>query len=301
MDETTTVKKKTVSYSQFSIYTKCPRKWKLDYIDKLRTYEDNINTLFGTSFHNTLQNYLKVMYEDSVKAANGIDLAEYLKNELHQTYKQSLAKNGGVHFTTPQQMAEFFSDGVAILHYIQKHRSAFFSSKQHSLVGIEVPLSVDLLYNIEFNGFIDLIIKDERDGKIKIWDIKTSTSGWNKHQKKDISKTAQLILYKEFYAKQFGIDPEMIDVEYFIVRRKINEDADFVPKRVQVFSPASGKPTRNKVGKMLLEFIQNCFTEDGQYNVNGQYPAVQTSQCVYCPYNKPGVCDKKDRLKKSNG
>jgi hypothetical protein len=298
MDEISTVKKKTVSYSQFSIYTKCPRKWKLDYIDKLRIYEDNINTIFGTSFHNTLQNYLKVMYEDSVKAANGIDLAEYLKKEIHEVYKQCLVKNGGNHFTTPQELAEYYTDGVTILHYIQKNRSIYFSSKQHSLVGIEVPLSVDLPYNIEFTGFIDLIIKDERDGKIKIWDIKTSNAGWNKHQKKDISKTAQLILYKEFYAKQFGVDPEMIDVEYFIVRRKINQDAEFIPKRVQTFSPASGKLTRNKVGGMLLEFIKNSFTEDGQYNVNGQYPAVQSSQCLYCAYNKPGMCNKKDRLKK---
>lgn len=298
MDESTTVKQKTVSYTQFSVYAKCPRKWKLDYIDGLRTYEQSINTIFGSAFHSTLQNYLKVMYEGTVKQANGIDLAEYLKQEMFNQYKEAVAKNGGVHFSTPQELAEFFNDGVQILHYVQKHRGAYFSSKQHTLVGIEIPLTTQLTNNIGFTGFIDLVIKDERDGSITIWDIKTSTSGWNKHQKADVAKTAQLILYKEFYAKQFNVDPEKIKVEYFIVRRKINEDAEFVPKRVQTFSPASGKPTRNKVGKLFLEFIENCFTKDGQYNIDGNYPAILTSQCAYCQYNTPDMCSRKERLKK---
>ena len=33
--------------------------------------------------------------------------------------------------------------------------------------------------------------------------------------------TAQVILYREFFAKQFGIEPDKIDVEYFIVKRRV--------------------------------------------------------------------------------
>jgi hypothetical protein len=299
MDENTTVKQKTVSYTQFSIFAKCPRKWKLDYIDELRKYEQNINTIFGTAFHSTLQNYLKVMYEQSVKQANSIDLEEYLKVEMFNLYKEAVAKNDGVHFSNSQQLAEFYDDGVQIIKYIQKHRGAYFSSKEHKLLGIETPLTAQLKNNLGFTGFIDLIIQDQRDGTITIWDIKTSTAGWNKYQKADISKTAQLILYKEFYAKQFGVDVESIRVEYFIVRRKITENVEFTPKRVQTFSPASGKPTRNKVGKLFEQFLDNCFTQDGQYNLDGSYPAIASSACSYCAYNSnPTLCSKKERLKK---
>lgn len=291
--------KKTVSYSQFSLYANCPKRWKLDYLDGLRKYEQNINTCFGSAFHKTLQNYLEVMYNQSVKEANSIHLGDYLKQALFDEYRESLAKNGNVHYSTPQELSEFYLDGEAILNYFQKHRTAYFTTKSHKLVGIEVPLQMPLINNVSFTGFIDIVVKDEKDNKIKIYDIKTSTMGWNKYQKADQSKTAQLILYKEFYAKQFNVDVESIDVEYIIVRRKINEQAEFVPKRIQTFIPASGKPTRNKIGKLFIDFVQNCFTEEGDYNHNGAFPAVSSTSCKYCPYSSEEVlCPKKERIKK---
>lgn len=291
--------KKTVSYSQFSLYANCPKRWKLDYLDGLRKYEQNINTCFGSAFHKTLQNYLEVMYNQSVKEANSIHLGDYLKQALFTEYKESLAKNGNVHYSTPQELSEFYLDGEAILNYFQKHRTAYFTTKSHKLMGIEIPLQAPLINNISFNGFIDIVIKDERDDTYKIYDIKTSTMGWNKYQKADQTKTAQLILYKEFYAKQFNVDVDSIEVEYLIVRRKINEEAEFVPKRIQTFVPASGKPTRNKIGKLFIDFVQNCFTEEGEYNHNGIFPAMVTSACNYCPYKSEEIlCPKKERIKK---
>ena len=291
------IKQKTVSYSQFSLYAKCPQRWKLDYLDNLRVYEQTVHTIFGTAFHNTLQNFLTVMYNESVKAAEAIDVNLYLQEQMYAEYKTAVERNGGVHFSTPKELAEFLQDGVEILKYIKKHRGVYFPSKKHKLIGIEVPLNLQLKGNIGFIGYIDVVIKDERTGRIKVWDVKTSTSGWNKYQKADITKTAQLILYKEFYAKQFGVDVDMVDVEYLIVRRRINEDAEFVPKRVQTFIPASGKVTRNKVAKMLQDFLDNCFTQEGEYNDKGSYPAIETSVCKFCPHNKSGLCNKKDRMK----
>lgn len=289
---------KTISYSQLSMYLNCPRRWKLDYMDNLRKYEQNTNTIFGSAFHTTLQHYLTTMYTDSVKAADYINLEEYLKNQISDEYKKALEKNGGTHFSNPKELQEYYNDGVEILKYIRRHRSVYFPSKQHKLLGIEVPLNIELTPNIKFTGFIDLVILDERTNRVKIWDIKTSTAGWNKSQKSDSTKTAQLILYKEYYAKQLNKDPESIDVEYFIVRRKINEELDFKPKRVQLFEPASGKPTRNKVNRALSGFLEHAFTQEGEYNKEGSFPALEHSGCKYCPYFKNNdLCNKKDRIK----
>jgi hypothetical protein len=291
--------KKTVSYSQFSLYANCPRRWKLDYIDGLRKYEQNINTCFGSAFHKTVQDYLQVLYFQSVKEADALDLPDMLKQALFDEYKESLTKNGGVHYSTPQELSEFYLDGEAILKYFQRHRRVYFSTKDTELVGIEIPLNAPIINNIDFNGFIDVVIRTKSTGRYKVFDIKTSTQGWNKYQKADQTKTAQLILYKEFYAKQLGVDPEMIDVEYLIVRRKINENSDFPLKRIQTFIPASGKPTRNKIGKMFIDFVQTAFTEEGVYNTEAIYPAITCSACKYCPYAKEEVlCPKKERLKK---
>lgn len=289
---------KTVSYSQFSLYLQCPRRWKLDYVDNLRSFDQNINTTFGSAFHTTIQNYLKVMYEDSVKKAEEIDLGQYLQESMMSEYKNALLKNNNQHFTTAEELSEYCNDGIAILQYFKRHRTAYFSSKQHTLLGIETPLNIPLRNGIRFTGFIDIIIRDERDGRIKIYDFKTSTAGWNKYQKADKSKTSQMILYKEFYAKQFNVDVETIDVEYIIVRRKINEELEFVPKRIQTFIPANGKVTRNKILKMFNDFLDSCFDQEGNYNVEREYPAYASSACNYCPYLKEdALCPKKERIK----
>ena len=61
---------KRISYSQYSQWDVCPWKWKLNYVDKLSTFTDNIHTLFGTSMHEVLQTYLTVMYEDTIKTVS---------------------------------------------------------------------------------------------------------------------------------------------------------------------------------------------------------------------------------------
>ena len=64
----------TVSYSQYSIWRKCPHQWYLNYFKGLASYSQSIHTIFGTSIHETLQNYLHVLYTESGVKADEIDL-----------------------------------------------------------------------------------------------------------------------------------------------------------------------------------------------------------------------------------
>ena len=104
-------------------------------------------------------------------------------------------------------------------------------------------------------GYLDIVIHDTLSNTIKIMDIKTSTRGWNKWMKKDENKTQQLLLYKKFYSQQYDFPIEDIEVEYFIVKRKLYENVDFPQKRVQKFSPASGTVSMNNVVRKLTEFM----------------------------------------------
>ena len=272
----------SVSYSQFSMYMQCPRKWELEYIHNHRQFEQSIHTIFGTAMHETLQNYLHVTYNQSAKKADELSLSSDLQSRLVKLYGEASQQIG--HFTTPAELQEFYQDGVEIVNYFKRKRSLYFPTKQHELVGIEVELNIPLKNNVVFRGFIDILIKDNRTGRYKILDFKTSTRGWNKYQKADKNKTAQLLLYKEFYGRQLGIDPDLIDVEYIILRRKIAEDSDFPMKRIQTFAPASGKPSRNKIGQLLVEFVGTGFNEDGTHNKDVEYPAYKSSACKFCKY-----------------
>jgi len=281
-----------ISYSQYSMWAQCPHRWKTAYIEGNREFSDNIHTLFGTSMHEVIQAFLTVMYEDTAKAAEALPLEDMLRTRMKRNFENVLKNNGGEMFCTEKDMVEFYMHGVEILKFIRKKRAQYFSKKGYELVGIEVPLEYDLPNNIKFIGYIDVVIKDTVRDVIKIYDIKTSTMGWNKWMKADKNKTDQLLLYKQFYSKQFNHPMDRIEVEYFIVKRKLYENLDFPQKRVQKFAPANGKPSINQVVKRLDEFMSESFKSDGEYNTEHIYRKEPSKKnCRYCDFNQTKFCD----------
>jgi hypothetical protein len=162
-----------------------------------------------------------------------------------------------------------------------------------------MPLMVGLTKNIFLKGYIDLVLYDMDMDKITIYDIKTSRSGWNDKKKKDESVISQILLYKEFFARQYNIDVDKIDVQYFIVKRKIWENNDYTIPRIQMWAPASGKIKRKQILNHFEEFLSEAFYEDGIYR-NHEHPKnVSKDACIYCPFNdKPDLCDKNIPQKK---
>jgi len=291
-----------ISYSQFSMYSKCPKSWELAYVKKLRTTSQNINTIFGTALHETLQAYLTTLYTDSVKNADRLPLEQMLMDNLKTGYKNALEK-GMPHFSSPSELSEYYNDGVEILNYIKRKRSIYFSTKNYELVGIELPIyhqACNANDAIMMLGYLDVVIRNTVTDEYTIIDIKTSNSGWNKYQKADKLKASQLVVYKEYLAQQFGIDVEKINIEYFIVKRKLIDGAMFPQKRVQQFKPASGRPTRNKVNKEIESFITTCLNADGTYKER-EYMAIAGKGCKHCRYCEfselEDLCPKKNRIK----
>ena len=282
---------KRISYSQYSNWASCPYKWKLNYIDKLRTYTDSIHTMFGTSMHEVLQTYLTVMYNDTIKMADALPVDEMLLHRMKKNYTEIMEKNGGEVFCEQSDMEEFYNHGLIILEWFKKKRGMYFSKKSYELVGIEVPIEYDLPNGIRFIGYIDVVLHDTLRDRYKIIDIKTSTMGWNKYMKADKNKTNQLLLYKYFYGAQHDISLDKIDVEYFIVKRKLYEKVDFPQRRVQTFSPASGKPSINKLMNNLNQFIKESFI-DGEYNTQHTYMKQPSKKnCRFCVFNQTEHCD----------
>ena len=282
---------KKISYSQYNQWVTCPYKWKLNYIDKLSVWTDSIHTLFGTSMHEVLQTYLTVMYNDTIKVADALPLEKMLLHRMRTNYTQIMERNGGEVFCEQSDMEEFYNHGLLILEWFKKKRGMYFSKKGYELVGIEVPVDYDLPNKIKFIGYIDVIIYDSVRDRYKIIDIKTSTMGWNRYMKADKTKTDQLLLYKHFYGAQHDIPVDKIDVEYFIVKRKLYEKVDFPQRRVQTFQPASGKPSINKLMNNLNQFIDESFI-DGEYNLEHSYIKQPSKKnCRYCVFNQTEHCD----------
>ena len=278
-----------ISYSQISMYNDCPLKWKLNYIDKLSIFESNIHLIFGTAMHEVLQKYLEIMYYDSVKNANLLNLEEMLRDKLIEQFRIA-EQNDGKAPCTKEDLNEFFQDGCDIIDFFKKRRGEYFSKRGYKLIGCEVPIEVDLKKNIRMVGYLDVVILDEFTNTLKIYDIKTSTQGWNKWMKKDENKTQQLLLYKQFYSKQYNHPIDKIEVEYFIVKRKLWENAMFPQKRVQKFSPASGTVSMNKVAKRLNTFLDLAFDDEGNRISENIIPTPSKKACKWCEFKNTEYC-----------
>ena len=277
-------KNKHISYSSISTYNKCPKLWELQYLRSAIPFTQNIYTCFGTAMHETIQEWLTVMYHDKVKAANEINLGDLLYANLVKAYRSGRAQMKGEHFSNADELTQFWIEGKHILEYLTKKRAAYFSTKTMMLAGVETLLYQELRPGIMFKGLIDLVFYHPVDDTWTIMDIKTSTSGWRDNQKKNPNLTAQVVLYKEFFAKQFGIDKDKIDVEYFIVKRRIPVEADFasMQRRVQEFRPNAGPRKTKEVLTQMNKFIDSVISKDGEY-IDKEYTCNNPlGRCEHC-------------------
>ena len=282
---------KSISYSQMSMFNECPKKWSLQYREGHKSFTSSIHTVFGTALHETLQHYLTVMYEQSGAAADRLNTSEMLEENLREEYKKQYKANNNQHFVTPDELREFYEDGVEIIREFSKDKTKYFGKRGWHLVGCEVPIILtphSKYQNVMFQGYLDVVLYHEPTNKIKIIDIKTSRQGWSKKEKSDENKQFQLIAYKKYFSELYNVPIENIEIEFMIVKRKIFESDIYVIKRVQQFKPASGKVKLNKVTKSIESFIERAFDRNGYKEVDHQ-PKLN-GNCKRCPFYKTHLC-----------
>jgi len=282
---------KLVSYSQFSMYNECPKKWSLQYKEGHKQFTSTIHTIFGTALHNTIQHYLTVMYEQSGVEADKINTSDMFEEELSKEYKIQYKKNNKQHFLQPSQLREFYDDGIEIIRDFSKNKAKYFSKRGWYLVGCEIPITINPnpeLPNVVYQGYLDIVMYHEPTNTIQIIDLKTSTSGWKDKEKKDENKQFQLILYKKYFSEQFNFPIENIEVEFFIVKRKLYESDDFVIRRIQTFTPPSGKVKLNRATQSINKFIEEAFDLTGYKKVEHQ--PTPNDNCKWCPFHKCILC-----------
>lgn len=283
---------KHISYSQLSSFATCQKQWYWTYVKNLAPYQPSVHAVFGTAMHETIQTWLTTLYHDKVKTANEMNLDQLLYDNLIKAYKSQKAQSGHEHFSTSEELTQFWLDGKHILNFLKKKRGSYFFTKGMYLAGVETLLYQELRPGVQFKGFIDLVFYNEISDEWTIMDIKTSTSGWSDYVKKDDKKIAQILLYKEFFSKQFNIDVDKINVEYFILKRRVPKDAEFasMERRVQTFRPPSGKIKRGQAVSLMENFVQTAVDQNGEY-IDKDYPTSPSkSACMFCAFKEMRIC-----------
>ena len=287
---------KNISYSQMSIFRGCPHRWKLQYKDKIKKFTSSIHTVFGTAIHESMQYYLDYAYDKSFAAADrDIDITEDFRGRFISEYQAQYKKNNDSHFSEATEMREFFEDGIAIIEWFKKKRARYFSKKGTYLVGCELPIIVapnKMYNNVLYMGYLDVVTYNENTETFKIIDIKTSTKGWNDYAKKDEDKQYQLLLYKQFFSEQYGIPLDKIDIEFFILKRKVLDMDDenimspYQAYRVQQFTPPSGKVKLGRAKKAVNDFVNECFNSNGDIKEKIYPKTPSKCTCNFCSFKE---------------
>jgi PD-(D/E)XK nuclease superfamily protein len=275
-----------ISYSQYTVFANCPHAWKLQYVDKLRKKEASIHLTFGTSVHEAIQEYLVQHFKDE-KRAKQFDVFGLFKERLLANFVADTITHDDGRKEYPcdkKTLKEFFADGEAILMHVRKQINDLFPTKNHILVGCEIPLEVMLTDVVQFIAYLDIVIVDQKTGEVYIHDLKTSGKGWF-YEKKDPIKLQQVLLYKKFYAEMFDVDEDLIFVDFIILKRKINENAEWeaAKNRVSKFSPTQGKIATKKAKAALTTFHTTVFNADGSTNLDNVAATPSEKACRFCP------------------
>ena len=282
-------KKKVVSYSQYSMWFQCPYHFYLDRVKGLRVKEVNLNLTYGNAIHEVLQKYVQTLYTEGLVKATTLNL----KNIYIDYFIQELTDNKVK--ATQEEIQEFVEDGINFINEFMQAsvRLQYFPADKYEFLGVEDELNMPLLNNTEYYGYIDLVLKEKKTGRIKIFDFKTARAGWNDGQMADLSKTSQLVLYKALYSRKHNVPLTQIDVEFFILKRKVYAKSNYKQSRIQIFKPDASQSEVSRVIDHFNQFLTECFHPDGSYNMDAKYPKIpgkNKANCKYC-LHKGTICD----------
>mgnify|MGYP003111002710 CR=1 FL=1 len=226
-----------ISYSAFKIWNECPHKHKLSYIDRIKGFEGNEYTAFGSAIHSVCENALinENLDEKAHFQEQFLEELKSLPEEVRANLNKSLVNDMRTQGDILAPLAipflkEFFGD--------------------FEVVSVEEQLFETIDNDFDFKGFIDLVVKTP-DGKYHILDWKTCSWGWKPKRKSDAMTTYQLTFYKNYFAQKHNIDPKNIETYFALLKRTAKKD------NVEIFRVTSGpKKTKNALN-LLNKALHN--------------------------------------------
>ena len=250
-----------VSYSEIKLWHECPRKHKLQYIDKIDGFKGNLHTAFGTAIHSVCEHGL---------LDENLDRGKHFLEEFAKEVASLKEKEVEIESKLYEQMMGQYEPIV----------SSFRDELDNYFEDCEVISTEEKLYedmeghDLKFKGFVDLVVKT-KDGKYHILDWKTTSWGWNSRRKSDKIVNYQLTLYKYFWAQKHGIPLDMVETHFGLLKRTAKKN------NTEIFRVTSG-PT--KVRNALT------FLEKAVINIKRKLAIKNRLSCKGCAFYKTQHC-----------
>ena len=253
-----------ISYSELKIWAECSHKHKLIYLDKIKKFQGNEYTAFGTALH----------YVNEVIVNDNSKLSES-KLIFQKKFLEELIAISKTHQLNKKLVNDMRQQGDNIVEFVLPALTEYFG--KYEVVSIEEPIYEPIINfdtEYKFKGFIDLILKTP-DGKYHVIDWKTCSWGWDAKKRSDRLVTYQLTLYKNFYSLKYNIDIKDIETHFALLKRTSKKD------RVEIFRVTSGARKTQNALELLEQAIRNI--ESGVHIKNRM-------SCKYCEFYQTEHC-----------
>ncbi len=260
-----------ISFSELKNWDTCPHYHKLVNIEKIKIFQGNAYTAFGTAMHTVCEDKL---LDESIDEVEHFELS-FLK-ELKSLPKSAIEE---LDRTMVEKMRVA---GKTIAPLVIPALGKYFSSGYEVLKTEEdLMVPIDGHDDYKFKGFIDLVLKTP-DGKIHIIDWKTCSWGWDSRKRTEPMTTYQLTYYKNFYAKKHGVELSEIETHFALLKRTAKKD------HVELFLVSSGaKKTKNALNLLdkALYNITNKNYVKNRLACHGKYGTCEFYNTEHCKRN----------------
>lgn len=251
-----------ISFSELKSWNQCAYYHKLTYIDRLKGFEGNLYTAFGSALHSVCE---KIVLKDIQDKKSLFQLS--FSNEINNLPK-TIQEN-----IDTKMVSDMRRQGNMLVDLIIPKLKESFETFE--VVSVEEEIYEPIKnHDYKFKGFIDLVIKTE-DGKYHIIDWKSCSWGWDMKRKSDPMNTYQLTYYKHYFAKKHNIDPKKIETYFALLKRTAKKD------NVEVFRVTSGDRKTENALNLLYKVL---------YNIKSKNYFKNRLSCKKCEFYKTEFC-----------
>lgn len=264
-----------ISFSELTQHRECGHKHLIEKYLKLAISPTSIHLIFGNAIHSSIE----------VGVRDKLNIEGRISHFKEYFIKEMMDKMMGT--KDYHSLEDFTKQGENILRLLSTEKIL----EKYDLVGVEMSLYEKLFENFHFKGFIDLILKDKKTGRILIIDWKTSGEEWDvQKKKKNKVFMAQMRLYKYFYSRKCNVPIDEIDCKYAVLNRLINKKCpELGYGKIQMVEIFSTDEDIMEAVSMVAETLKNIHIK--KEFLKAKF-AGSKSDCFFCPYkSNPTLCN----------
>ncbi|HDO19339.1 MAG TPA: PD-(D/E)XK nuclease family protein, partial [Thermoplasmatales archaeon] len=253
------------SYSKLNCFLQCPRKFKLTYIDKVKTeIKETIEAFTGSRVHEVLRKLYKDLQYEKLNTLD--DLIEYLKEQWYKKWDE------GILITKREYTEENYLKMAE--RFIRDYYNRYYPFDQSRTIALEKKITVDLDSSKQYviQGYIDRLAYRE-DGVYEIHDYKT---GMNLPINEYLKEDKQLALYAIGVKDKYPDARDVRLIWHFLA----------FDKEVEISKTDEELEELKRETISLIDKIESC----------DEFPARISVLCDWCEY-KPICGEWKHRIK----